>query len=137
MEHSPLLADELLVEIIQNKPVSGALSAISRRRTVSERVSDAVISTNDDAAITDLLGNASAQIREETLDELIDTARDRPVLHRPLVTRPKLLDRHAISLAKFIGYALVTGADLGIGSPCSRDREKADENPALAESDQS
>ena len=142
LEHSPLLSDELLVEIIQNKPVAGALSAISRRETVSERVSDAVIFTNDDAAIADLLGNNSAQIREATLDGLIDAAQDRTVLHRPLVTRPKLLDRHAISLAKFIGYALVTElserADLGAETSAHLAAEidkRLTENPALAESD--
>lgn len=142
LEHSPLLADELLVEIIQNEPVAGALSAISRRQTVSERVSDAVISAKDDAAIADLLGNDSAQIREETLDELIDAVPDRPVLHRPLVTRPKLLGRHAISLAKFVGYALVAElskrADLGAETSAhlaSEIEKRLTENPALAESD--
>ena len=142
LEHSPLLTDELLVEIIQNKPVAGALSAISRRQTVSERVSDAVISTNDDAAIADLLGNNSAQIREETLDGLIDAAQDRLVLHRPLVTRSKLLDRHAINLAKFIGYALITElserTDLGAATSAylaAEIEKRLTENPALAESD--
>ena len=142
LEHSPLLADELLVEIIRNEPVAGALSAISRRQTVSERVSDAVISANDDAAIADLLGNKSAQIREETLDELIEAAPDRPVLHRPLVTRPKLLGRHAINLAKFVGYALVAElskrADLGAETSAHLAAEiekRLVEDPSLSEGD--
>lgn len=142
LEHSPLLADELLVEIIRNEPVAGAISAISRRQTVSERVSDAVVSAKDDAAIADLLGNDSAQIREETLDELIEGAPDRPVLHRPLATRPKLLGRHAISLAKFVGYALVAElskrADLGAETSAHLAAEiekRLAENPALAEGD--
>ena len=142
LEHSPLLSDELLVEIIRNEPVAGALSAISRRQAVSERVSDAVISAKDDAAIADLLGNKSAQIREETLDELIEGAPDKPVLHRPLVTRPKLLGRHALSLARFVGYALVAElskrADLGAETSAHLAAEiekRLAENPALAEGD--
>lgn len=140
LEHSPLLADELLVEIIRNEPVAGAIAAISRRQAVSERVSDAVVGAKDDAAIAELLNNKSAQIREETLDELIETASDRPVLHRPLVTRPKLLGRHALSLARFVGYALVAElskrADLGAEASAQLARElerRLEENPELAE----
>lgn len=140
LEHSPLLADELLVEIIRNEPVAGAIAAISRRQAVSETVSDAVIGAEDDAAIAELLGNKSAQIREETLDELIENASERPVLHRPLVTRPKLLGRHALSLARFVGYALVAElskrADLGAEASAQLARElerRLEENPGLAD----
>ncbi|WP_420403151.1 DUF2336 domain-containing protein [Nisaea sp.] len=140
LEHSPLLADELLVEIIRNEPVAGAIAAISRRQAVSEAVSDAVIGAEDDAAIAELLGNQSAQIREETLDELIENATDRPVLHRPLVTRPKLLGRHALSLARFVGYALVAElskrTDLGAEASAQLARElerRLEENPGLAD----
>lgn len=140
LEHSPLLADELLVEIIRNEPVAGAIAAISRRQTVSETVSDAVVSASDDATIAGLLNNKSAQIREETLDELIDSAPEKPVLHRPLVTRPKLLGRHALSLARFVGYALVAElskrTDLGAKASAQLAREmekRLQENPELAE----
>jgi len=140
LEHSPLLADELLIEIIRNEPVAGAIAAISRRQAVSETVSDAVIGAKDDAAIAELLGNESAQIREETLDELIENAADRPVLHRPLVTRPKLLGRHALSLVRFVGYALVAElskrADLGAEASAQLARElerRLAEDPGFAE----
>ncbi|UUX51987.1 DUF2336 domain-containing protein [Nisaea acidiphila] len=143
LEHSPLLADELLVEIIRNEPVAGAIAAISRRQAVSETVSDAVISAEDDAAIAELLGNRSAQIREETLDDLIENATERRVLHRPLVTRPKLLGRHALSLARFVGYALVAElgkrTDLGAEASAQLARElerRLEENPELAGGEQ-
>lgn len=72
LEYSPVLTDEDLLEIIAARPVSAKLVAISRRRRVTEVVSDAIAGTEDDAAIAALLGNASAQIREETLDRLIE-----------------------------------------------------------------
>ena len=107
LENSPLLSDEVLVEIIASPPVQGAVAAISRRWEVSTEVSDAIIDTDDEPAIIALLRNDSAQIREETLDRLIETATERPDLHEPLVRRPRLSSANALKLAKFVAIALV------------------------------
>ncbi len=102
LEASPLLNDELLVEIIRSSPVQGALSAISHRSAVGENVSDAIIDADDGAAITELLKNDSAQIREETLDDLIERADDKPDWHAPLVGRPKPSSNAVRHLADFV-----------------------------------
>ena len=68
LSFSPVLTDEDLIEIIAGAPPTGARSAIARRRSLRERVSDAIVAADDVAAIAALLGNHSAQIREETLD---------------------------------------------------------------------
>ena len=107
LENSPLLSDDVLVEIIDSPPVQGAVAAISRRWEVSTEVSDAIIDTDDEPAIIALLRNDSAQIREETLDRLIETAPERPDLHEPLVRRPRLSSANALKLAKFVAVALV------------------------------
>ncbi len=107
LEHSPLLSDEVLIEIIASPPVQGAVAAISRRWEVSTEVSDAIIDTDEEPAIVSLLRNESAQIREETLDRLIETAAKRPGLHEPLVRRPRLSSANALKLAKFVALALV------------------------------
>ena len=72
LEFSPLLDDETLLEIIRETPASDALCAISRRRELDVSLSDAVVASNDKSAIAELLSNKGAQIREETLDRLID-----------------------------------------------------------------
>jgi len=107
LEHSPLLSDDFLIGIIAGPRNAGAVTAISRRRGVSGRLSDAVAGSGDDAAIAALLANDSAQIREETLDSLIDQAPARTAWHAPLVARPKLSAGHVGKLARFVASALV------------------------------
>ena len=107
LENSPVLTDEDIVNIITSSPVKGALSAISRRRNVSESVTAAISNTDDVDAIAEMLGNSSAQIREDVLDSLIDRAPDVEPWHSPLVSRPKLSRRAVLRLAEFVADNLV------------------------------
>ncbi len=111
LECSPVLSDEDLLEIIQSTPVAGALSAICRRNTVGEAVADAIAHTDDIDAIAVLLANPSAQIREETLDMLLDRAPEHEAWHAPMVRRPQLSARAAIRLARFVADSLLEVLD--------------------------
>jgi uncharacterized protein (DUF2336 family) len=107
LEFSPVLTDEDLIEIIGATPVAGGLNAISKRADVSEHVADAIVGTNDIGAIADLLSNDSAQIREATLDDLINRAPDIKLWHAPLVGRKTLPDGAASRLAHFLADNLL------------------------------
>ncbi|HYG86431.1 MAG TPA: DUF2336 domain-containing protein [Azospirillum sp.] len=107
LQHSPILTEEDLLDIIMMGPVAGALSAIAWRRDVSASVADAIARSDDEAAVTALLGNASAQIREETLDRIIDDAPRHEPWHAPLVRRPKLPARAVARLASFVADNLL------------------------------
>ncbi len=107
LEFSPVLTDDDLLEIIEKSPAKGGLSAISKRSEVTETVSDSIVDTNDMEAIADLLSNDSAQIRESTLDDLIERAPDFDMWHAPLVGRPKLPDGAATRLAAFLADNLL------------------------------
>tara|TARA_R110000787_G_scaffold16622_39_gene51345 strand:+ start:26534 stop:27820 length:1287 start_codon:yes stop_codon:yes gene_type:complete len=107
LQFSPVLTDADLLEIIASAPSSGALSAISRRSDVRARVSDAIIATDDEMAIADLLDNSKAQIREETLDRLADRAGDRERWHAPLVRRPKLSLAAMRNLARYVARDMI------------------------------
>lgn len=107
LECSPVLNDEDLVEIISLGTVKGGLNAISKRQGVGEGVSEAIVATNDEEAIADLLGNGTAQIREETLDDLIAKADSVELWHAPLVSRPKLPHGAATRLAQFVADNLM------------------------------
>ncbi len=107
LQYSPVLTDEDLLDIIGASPIAGALSAISRRSGVSFSVADAIAGTDDGDAIAVLLGNASAQIREETLDRLADRATDIESWHAPLVNRPHLSAKTAQKLARFVASSLL------------------------------
>ncbi len=107
LEFSPVLTDEDLLELIGSGPAQGGLAAISRRAQVHESVAEAVTATDDVEAIADLLANPSAQIREETLDNLIDRAPGIELWHAPLVARPKLPAAAATRLAHFVADSLL------------------------------
>lgn len=107
LQCSPILSDKDLIDIIQEGCASARLSAISRRYGLGEAVADAIVATEDVAAITTLLDNETAQIRETTLDSLVEQAAGVPVWHEPLVRRPKLSPRAARKLASFIGIKLL------------------------------
>jgi len=108
LEFSPILSDDDLFDIIQQGAASDNLLAISRRETISHGVSDAIVGTDDTQAIAALLSNSSAQIREETLDDLIDRAAGIDIWHVSLVHRPSLPPKAPQKLAIFIADALVT-----------------------------
>ncbi len=107
LQFSPVLTDEDLLEIIGTGPIPGALACISRRSVVNVKVADAIAATDDVEAIAVLLGNPSAQIREETLDRLADRAADIEAWHRPMVERPQLSARTAQKLARFVAANLL------------------------------
>jgi len=107
LEHSPLLGDDVLIEIINSGAVQGALQAIARRRGLGAGVADAIVARDDEPSIATLLSNRSAQIREETLDRLVDQAAERPSWHAPLVARPQLSPRAARRLCTFVADSMV------------------------------
>lgn len=107
LEFSPLLTDDDLLEIITCGPVQGALSAISRRAMVSAQVSNAIVDCDDIPAITRLLANPSAQIREETLDMLVERSAKVKEWQSPLVHRSHLPMKAAKKLATFVANSLL------------------------------
>ncbi|WP_299394828.1 DUF2336 domain-containing protein [Pelagibius sp.] len=107
LEFSPLLSDEDLLEIIASSVSGARLCAISRREHVGEAVSDAIVRRDDRRAVAELLGNDSAQIREETLDALIDGSASEPSWQQPLVERPKLSSKAVRKLASLVAESLL------------------------------
>lgn len=108
LQFSPLLTDDDLLEIIRSDTVQGALNAIAKRENIGERPVDAIVERRDESAISDLLTNPSAQIREETLDQIIDEAPSHIAWHRPLVRRPNLSHRSVRRVAQFVTASLLT-----------------------------
>ena len=121
LQFSPILTDEDLADIIMRGPVAGALSAIAGRKSVSASVADAIARSEDEAAMTALLANPSAQIREETLDRILDEAPQHEPWHGPLVRRPRLPARAVARLASFVADNLLKVL-----------RERTDLDPAAA-----
>lgn len=107
LEYSPVLTERDLLEIIESGPASGGVAAIARRDGVSENLADAIIGTDDVEGIADLLGNGSAQIREEALDDLIERSEFQELWQPPLVARKQLPEGAAQRMAGFIAENLL------------------------------
>jgi uncharacterized protein (DUF2336 family) len=107
LEYSPLLDDHDFREIIAAGCAVDALSAISRRRVLSEDLADAIVATLDVPAIAALLTNDDAKIREDTLDEITRHAEGVEELHEPLVMRAELSVRAMRRIAGFVASSLV------------------------------
>ena len=107
LENSPVLTDDFLLNVISSDPVQGSLSAIARRVALGESVADAIVHKGDVKAVAELLGNESAQIREETLDRIVDQASGQPTWHKPLVHRPNLHAEAAIRIAEIVAAPLM------------------------------
>lgn len=111
LQYSPILTDDDLMEIISSGPIRGALTAIAKRRRIGDRLADAIVAASVEVpeetdTITDLLNNKSAQIREETLDLILEKAPSVEEWQEPLVKRP-LLPMNAIKrLADFVSSSL-------------------------------
>ena len=109
LEYSPLLSDADLKEIIAATTLSGALEAIARRDALSGDVCDTIAQTLEIPAVTNMLANKNAQIREETLDSIIAEAQNQNITewHEPLAKRPNLSIRAMKRIATFVASSLV------------------------------
>ena len=107
LEYSPLLSDNDLLEIMASGIAAGALPAVARRPGLSEDISDAVVAQLEVPAISTLLANPSAKIREETLDQIMDQAESVEPLHEPLVMRLNLSLRAMRRISGFVASSLV------------------------------
>jgi len=122
LEFSPILTEQDLLALVADPPGPGTVSAIARRPHLNAQVSDAIAASAETDAITELLANTSAQIREQTLDSLIARAAAHTEWHAPLVGRPKLSANAARTLAGIVAEHLVMKLS-----------ERPDIDPATAE----
>jgi uncharacterized protein (DUF2336 family) len=107
LQYSPALDDEDLLDILRQLPIPGAAKAIALREGLGGAVSEEIGQSEDSEAIAALLSNPSAQIREDTLDRLIDRAPQHISWHTPLVERPRLSGSAALKLAAFVARDLL------------------------------
>jgi len=104
---SPLLSSEDLIALVSAAPSPGTVAAVARRPGIDERVSDAVVASDDADAILALLDNPSAQIREAALDLLASASAEHPAWQEPLVRRPVLPPRTARALSEIVSSHLL------------------------------
>lgn len=107
LEYSPLLSDADLIEIISTAQASYALLAIAKRSPLGANVSEAIAAALDVPAVGALLLNSGANIRQTTLEKIVNHARKIKDWHLPLVLRNDLPQRTIRRIAGFVSVSLI------------------------------
>ena len=107
LEYSPLLSVRDLLEIILGGLKGGALVALSKQNNLTIVVADTFAEMKDEAAIGVFLTNQSAQIREETLNSIVDDAPNKPSWHQLIAKRDNLPNSIMQRIATFVSASLV------------------------------
>lgn len=105
--YSPVLDDDDLIDLVASRGTPAALAAIARREGLGANVSASLVATGDIDAIGALLGNKSAQIRENTLDTIVERADGVTSWHEALCERPEITSSLAMKLAAFVATSLI------------------------------
>jgi len=104
---SPLLSTEDLLALVAAPPSPHTQIAVATRPNLPESVSDTIANSANVDAITALLANQSAAIREATLDALVARAGEHECWHAPLVRRPRLSAHAARALSEIVATRLL------------------------------
>ncbi len=102
---SEVLRDAELIEVIEQRTMEHQL-AVAMRPRVSESVSDALVATDNEKAITTLLSNEGAQISEGTMTGLVEQSRRVNSYQVPLAGRRDLSPALARKLCWWVSAAL-------------------------------
>lgn len=90
LEHSYVLSEDDLVEIIRSTRAAAKLEAIARRASISGMVSGALMDTRITSVVVTLFGNSCASLPEEKVIEALHDMQYDPALLDTLVRRGNL-----------------------------------------------
>lgn len=89
LENSPVLSDQDLIDLVLERTTAHR-EAIAGRETLSEPVSQSIVTSGDSAAIAVLLNNEGARFDSETLDRVIDLSMEDSDYHELMISRKDL-----------------------------------------------
>ncbi len=102
---SPKLCDQDLIDVVARHARQHSL-AVSKRETVSEAVSDALVKTGDSEVVVSLLQNDGAMLSAKTMDGLISDSEHQEAYRAPLLGRKDLDLDMAMRMADWVGDTL-------------------------------
>ena len=89
LTHSLVLSDDDLIEIVRGSGVAKQ-AAIAGRGQVSAAVADAIVAADQPAALAVLVGNDGAEIKEDTLQRVLDRHGSNDEIKEPMARRAQL-----------------------------------------------
>ena len=101
LEYSPMLDEQDLLGLLLAGIGGKRLAAVSRRGDLTSGLIDAIVETEDEVAVEALIGNEKAEISDQTLNQIVDTARNREGWQSALATRVRIKEGTLLRLARF------------------------------------
>lgn len=89
LEFSSVLTNEDLVEIVRSQG-AGKQMAVARRASVAPEVSDALVDVGNEEVVATLVGNAGAEITEDSMLKAVDKYGDSERVQTPMARRAAL-----------------------------------------------
>lgn len=108
IEYSPVLGDDALADIVGEDAPEWAVEAASNRANIGPRLAGAIAANGRVAPVTGMLNNHKADISDATIEALAIRAERVEEWRGPLVRRPNLTGKAALSLARFIPGPLLS-----------------------------
>lgn len=101
LEYSPMLDEQDLLGLLLAGIGGKRLAAVSRRGDLTSGLIDAIVETEDEVAVEALIGNEKAAISDQTLNQIVDTARNREGWQAALASRVRIKEGTLLRLARF------------------------------------
>jgi uncharacterized protein (DUF2336 family) len=86
LRRSPALSDDVLIGVVRDRSQEH-IRAVAGRQSVSEQLSDAIVTHGDDKAVDELVRNEGAKISRGAMESVVDRARANKELHEGVVGR--------------------------------------------------
>jgi len=86
LRRSLALSDDDLLRVVRARSAAHA-RVVAQRPRVSTRVSEVIVEEGDDATVGELVRNSGAEFSRETLEAVVDRARENQELHSSVVAR--------------------------------------------------
>ena len=106
LEFSELLTDDDLIDIVSSASSMESQLAVSRRNSLSESVSAALVNTERGEVVGSLLENSTAQISESSLVKVIDSFSNKEEVIEALVTRGSIPSELVVQLTKKVSTVI-------------------------------
>lgn len=102
---SPLLQDHDLVRLLAETTIEHQIE-VARRPQLAPSVVAAILQQSEPAVLAALAGNATAQLSDDDMRQLVEKARQISALRSPLSRHPRLTGELALQLYIWVGQAL-------------------------------
>ena len=89
LQFSEVLTEEDLVEIVHTQS-EDAQVAVARRESITAPLADALVDTNNENVVAELVANDGADISEETFQKVLDEFGDSERVNAPMTNRKRL-----------------------------------------------